>query len=86
MCFSNLVQIPLSHNDQSTSKSNIPCKLTTGTPLYYSRCEHIELRQPDIHVNLLRLPAGTIANIRKLRLNKQKFRKPSKEEYSSKQL
>ena len=75
MCFSNLVQIPLIQNDQSTSKSNIPCKLTTGTLLYYSRCELIELRQPDKHVNLLVLPARSIANIRKLRLNKLKFRK-----------
>ena len=70
MSFSNLVQIPLTQNDQSTSKSNITCKLTTGAALYYSRCELIELRQPDKHVNLLGLLSGTIANIRKLRINK----------------
>ena len=74
MCFLNLVQILLIQNNQSTLKSNIPCKLTTGTPLYYSRHEFIEFRQPENHVNLFELTRA-IANIRKLRLNKWKFRK-----------
>ena len=65
----------LSQNDQTTSISNIPHKLTMGAPLYHDRCEFIELRQPDKHVSLLELPATIIANIRKLTQNKQKFRK-----------
>ena len=71
MCLSNVVQVLLTQNDQNTPKSNVPCKLTKEPPLYYSRCELIQLRQPDKHVNLLGAPAGLPANIRKLRLNKE---------------
>ena len=70
MCFSNLVQTLLIQLTKEQSKSNITCMLTTGTPLYYSRCELVELRQPNKHVHLLGLTTRTIANNGKLRLNK----------------
>ena len=72
--FSNLIQILPTEGKTGIDKLHHRCNQPTNNLLSYRREQLVQIRQQVRHDNLLGLPSGSIANIRRLKIYKKRPR------------